>query len=149
MFGFMGTTLTLVLMLITLTLAIAGCIVILFRNRYIEYRHNAARQKLQQKLVQRENSTRTFHAVSILPARPSCKLVKRYTNTRYLTSDAPRLPLAGCRVQPCRCRYAHYQDRREEDRRNPFGIDHVPIGVGSNRRGGDRRRVRAFAFQYS
>jgi hypothetical protein len=150
MFGFMGTTLTLILMLATLALAAVWCIAILLRNRYTEHRRNVALRKLQEKVTQREsNSPRSFRAVSIIPARPSCKLVNRYSGTRYLTTEAPHLPLAGCRVQPCRCRYAHYDDRRVEDRRNPFGIDHVPIGIDSNRRARDRRRPRVQTLQYS
>lgn len=104
------------------------------------YRHQRARRKLQQKLELRANSPRTFRAVTIVPARPACKLVRRHMQTRYLTNEAPRLPLSGCHVGQCNCRYMHHEDRRVEDRRNPFGIDHVPMGVGDNRREQDRRR---------
>lgn len=109
-----------------------------------EYRHQRALRKLQRKLMSRANDPRTFHAVTIVPARSSCKLVGRHRNTRYLTAEAPRLPLSGCRVAECRCRYMHHEDRRTEDRRNLFGIDHVPLGIGVNRREQDRRqRARA------
>lgn len=107
---------------------------------FSEYRHQRARRKLQQKLELRANNPRSFHAVTIVPARPACKLVRRHIQTRYLTTEAPRLPLSGCHIEQCRCRYMHHEDRRVEDRRNPFGIDHVPMGVGDNRREQDRRR---------
>jgi hypothetical protein len=105
-----------------------------------EYRHQRALRKLQQKLILRASDPQNFHAVTIVPARPSCKLVRRHCNTRYLTKEAPRLPLSGCRLEECRCRYMHHDDRRIEDRRNLFGIDHVPMGIGINRREQDRRQ---------
>lgn len=111
-------------------------------RRITEYRHQRALSKLQRKLMLRANDPRTFHAVTIVPARPCCKLVRRHGDTRYLTAEAPRLPLSGCRVAECRCRYMHHEDRRIEDRRNLFGIDHVPMGIGVNRREQDRRQRR-------
>jgi hypothetical protein len=147
---FMSTNQTLILLITALILATVGYAIRLLQRRYIQQRRAAALRKLQGKLAQREsNNAPSFRAVTILPARPSCKLVKHYMGKRYLTAEAPHLPLAGCHVQPCRCRYAHHEDRRVEDRRNPFGIDHVPIGIDSNRRGRDRRRPHIAALQYS
>ncbi len=113
-------------------------------KRMTEFRHQRALRKLQRKLMLRASDPTNFHAVTIVPARPACKLVRRHLDTRYLTKEAPRLPLSGCRVEECRCRYMHHEDRRIEDRRNLFGIDHVPMGIGVNRREQDRRqRARA------
>lgn len=112
------------------------------RQYWAERRRMHALRRIQKRICKREQSSHTdFRAVSIVPARPACKLARRYQDIRYLGSDAPRLPLAGCRIVNCRCRYEHHADRRSEDRRNPFGIDHVPIGIEHNRRGGDRRRT--------
>ena len=33
---------------------------------------------------------------------------------RYLSKDAPRLPLRDCTESGCTCRYRHYEDRRHE-----------------------------------
>lgn len=114
------------------------------RQHWAHRRRVQALQRIQQRICKREQNARSdFRAVSIVPARPACKLARRYQDIRYLGGEAPRLPLAGCRVANCRCRYEHHADRRSEDRRNPFGIDHVPIGIEHNRRAGDRRRVSA------
>ena len=61
---------------------------------------------------------------------------------RFLASEAPLLPLDGCTVESCRCRYVHYDDRRERDRRNSYGrtTTLTPASVGQERRSGTNRR---------
>jgi hypothetical protein len=136
-----NSTLALLALGLILILAAGGYSSRVVQTRIAEYRRSQAMRKLQEKRLQRAHAARSFHAVSIVPARPCCKLVRRYTSVRYLTADAPHLPLAGCRAPHCGCRSMHHEDRRIEDRRNPFGIDHVPIGMDTNRRGQDRRRA--------
>jgi hypothetical protein len=36
---------------------------------------------------------------------------------RFLSRDAPPLPLQGCGTPQCECRYGHYDDRRKGNRR--------------------------------
>ena len=53
-----------------------------------------------------------FHAVSILPVETGCPAVESIKVQRFLSEDAPGLPLADCSVVECRCKYVHYADRR-------------------------------------
>ena len=62
------------------------------------------------------------HAVSVVPDLMGCAAVREIENRRFLSAEAPPLPLAGCDVQQCSCHYRHHVDRRvEEDRRFQFG----------------------------
>lgn len=88
-----------------------------------------------------ERAKNPYHSVAIRYGRPSCPQVRQLSGVRYLSREAPRLPLVRCTVQPCRCHYAHFDDRRVEDRRNPFGSRSAPSHVGFDRRREDRRRV--------
>lgn len=58
-----------------------------------------------------------WKAVSILPGPRSCKAVRGVTNRRYLSAEAPRLPVAECNVERCECRYKHHADRRAKVQR--------------------------------
>ena len=64
----------------------------------------------------------TYHAVSLkIDAQRACDAAKEMTGRRFLSNAAPRLPLAGCDVLECRCRFTHHKDRRTgKDRRSPF-----------------------------
>jgi len=60
-----------------------------------------------------------FHAVSIQPAEGSCAQVEAIKVQRFLSEEAPSLPLLGCASADCNCRYVHHADRRSgaRDRR--------------------------------
>ncbi len=67
------------------------------------------------------------------------------TKRRFLWNEAPQLPLPRCTLELCRCRYVHYRDRRERDRRHRYDDDlrtpFDPGYVGLDRRAkSDRRR---------
>ena len=74
-----------------------------------------------------------YHAVSVTAGHPSCEAAKQLGTLRFLKGHAPSLPLAGCAVRPCECRYSHYADRRT-------GLDRR-VKIGGERPGGfvDRR----------
>jgi hypothetical protein len=60
-----------------------------------------------------------YHAVSVKPANRYCKAVKQVNNQRFLSNEAPRLPLSGCSSpKQCACRYLHHTDRRDDARRD-------------------------------
>lgn len=65
-------------------------------------------------------SDNSYHAVTIQPQLYCCSSVEKIRDRRYLSSDAPSLPVAGCDVHKCKCKYKHYSDFRTEDRRSPF-----------------------------
>jgi hypothetical protein len=62
----------------------------------------------------RENIRRSnpWHAVTILPGPKRCAAATRVLGERYLSSEAPLLPLKECTEPDCRCRYRHHDDRR-------------------------------------
>lgn len=53
-----------------------------------------------------------FHAVSIMPAEGHCAAVGSLQVQRFLSDEAPSLPLEGCGSPDCQCRYVHHTDRR-------------------------------------
>jgi len=63
------------------------------------------------------NSSRPspYHAVTIHPGTTACHQAREMLHKRYLSREAPQLPLAGCSAQRCRCVYQHHSDRRTGD----------------------------------
>ncbi len=60
-----------------------------------------------------------YHAVSIKHSAAGCRAAKAVGNVRFLSNEAPLIPLPGCNTpKSCRCRYEHYPDRRDEPRRD-------------------------------
>lgn len=63
-----------------------------------------------------------FHAVGVKPGRPCCPDVVNLKGRRFLSREAPALPLMGCKLR-CACVYRHFDDRRDHtDRRDPYGL---------------------------
>lgn len=88
-----------------------------------------------------------YHAVSIKLSDFPCTAAKDLASQRFLSSEAPKLPLSGCtNASTCSCRFVHHKDRRTgKDRRSPFG----PAGFGqatgkyeNEQRTGQDRRTR-------
>jgi len=45
-------------------------------------------------------------------------MVESLTGVRFLSADAPLMPVSGCDAPSCTCSYAHHDDRRVvQDRR--------------------------------
>lgn len=59
----------------------------------------------------------SYHAVAIVPGRNACAEACALRDRRFLSREAPVLPLPGCNVSPCECRYEHHDDRRKGLRR--------------------------------
>jgi hypothetical protein len=60
---------------------------------------------------------RSFRAVSIQPGERACACAISLEAKRFLSGEAPRLPLRDCDRAACTCRYRHHEDRRREPRR--------------------------------
>jgi hypothetical protein len=59
-----------------------------------------------------------WHAVSIVGTPSSCHPARELRGIRFLSAEAPRLPLPTCRAGSlCPCAYKHYDDRRGQPRR--------------------------------
>lgn len=83
-----------------------------------------------------------FHGVAIQPGGDfECSGVQVYQNERFLSVDAPQLPLDDCSDPgQCRCTYHHYDDRRTALRRDSdmgLPVRDPPV----NQRAGLGRRI--------
>lgn len=82
-----------------------------------------------------------FHGIAIEPGDDACAAAQRLSEQRFLSEEAPILPLQSCTcVENCRCVYRHFSDRRTEVRRDAdMGLPerHIP----AEKRAGAGRRV--------
>jgi hypothetical protein len=58
-----------------------------------------------------------YHAVSVVPGQDACAEARALRGQRFLSREAPALPLTGCKSTQCTCRYEHHEDRRKGGRR--------------------------------
>ena len=87
-----------------------------------------------------KSSISPYHCVEIKMSYNACEEVLQLYGKRYLSAEAPMLPVAGCNQQ-CKCKFKHYDDRRQDDRRDAFSSSGIHFSGEKNRRlGGDRRR---------
>lgn len=64
-----------------------------------------------------------FGAVSIKIGPQACTAAQYLRGKRFLSHQAPALPLSKCDISDCQCNYGYYKDRRaEDDRRFPSAI---------------------------
>lgn len=81
-----------------------------------------------------------YHAVEISCGMFACEAAMALCGKRFLSGEAPPLPLKGCDQSECTCGYMHRADRRAGARRDADmgirGFEH-PV----ERRGGTARRA--------
>jgi hypothetical protein len=84
---------------------------------------------------------RPWHAVSIVPGPQSCAGAAGLARKRFLSREAPTLPLKSCDQQHCACHYEHHDDRRKGPRRaNELGVSvDGYLGLEKDKRGGPKR----------
>ncbi|MGH8249479.1 MAG: hypothetical protein ACREVI_02080 [Steroidobacteraceae bacterium] len=90
-----------------------------------------------------ESQASRWHAVSVKPCGTACNAAVSGKNRRWLSREAPMLPLPGC-TQPdtCRCTYQHHDDRRARSRRSDDVNDFSqPPRVVNERRSRKSRRT--------
>jgi len=87
-----------------------------------------------------------YGAVSLWPCLEACGAAWKLQGERFLSADAPTLPLASCDQSNCECRFREHSDRRvDDDRRNNwarFG-GFAPRAEKDERRAGRDRRTKA------
>jgi hypothetical protein len=91
----------------------------------------------------KNHGSNPYHCVSIHYRKDACATVIALDGKRFLSKEAPPLPLAGCDAAACRCKYVHHPDRREDERRTPQAVNRGLVsaaGYTERRAGGDRRR---------
>jgi hypothetical protein len=97
------------------------------------------RQDASPTLANTEAPATDFRAVAIVPVASSCKPAKRLRGKRFLTREAPRIPLSTCPDPAnCACRYRKYADRRADDRRDIVSSGRWYTGVERRQSNGRR-----------
>ena len=62
---------------------------------------------------------RAYYGAVFDPGQPCCDAAQRLNGQRFLSADAPHLPLPDCDQKTCKCVIAPSQDRRQpRDRRD-------------------------------
>lgn len=86
-------------------------------------------------------TTNPYHCVELKMSHNACDAVLELQGKRYLSLEAPQVPLASC-DRDCACVFKHHEDRRAEDRRDAFSPGGIHYdGVKNRRLGTDRRRA--------
>ncbi|MBT8085636.1 MAG: hypothetical protein HKN35_05050 [Woeseia sp.] len=117
-----------VLSIVIIATAIAGLLL---------YARSRKREPSTLRAIPRD-ATNAFHAVSVRPGLSSCAAARTVNGTRFLSAEAPQLPLPDCDETTCTCRFAHHNDRRaNDDRRSPF---QTSAGITLTQTNGERRR---------
>jgi len=68
-------------------------------------------------LTPARKASNRFPAVTIVPGPRACAAAKALAGQRFLSREAPALPLKDCGSAQCECHYVHYDDRRKGGRR--------------------------------
>jgi hypothetical protein len=69
------------------------------------------------KTTKREPLNR-WHAIAIVLGPNRCQAAEAAKGRRFLSKEAPILPLRECDTAACTCKYRHYEDRRGTPRRS-------------------------------
>jgi hypothetical protein len=112
-------------------------------SSWLHRKHVQAEVRLSGRQVQAHRVTNPWHAVSIKAGASCTQTALKYGGRRYLSREAPVIPLPTCDAKHCRCRYVHHDDRRDDvDRRHRNVFDPNAQGAkGGDRRGSHGRRV--------
>jgi hypothetical protein len=86
-----------------------------------------------------------WHAVSVKPCPGACPTAASGRVRRWLSREAPQLPLPGCtRPDTCRCTYQHHEDRRSGGRRaGEIDSFRPPVQIKTERRSNKDRRAQS------
>jgi len=78
-----------------------------------------------------------WHAVTVISGARACGPATRLRSLRFLSVEAPRIPLDDCTMPgSCTCVYRHFSDRRARERRvSDRGLHGLPART-------DRRETR-------
>jgi hypothetical protein len=83
-----------------------------------------------------------FHCVETHYHAHCCEAVKELHGKRFLSAEAPALPITGCDQAHCHCDYIHHEDRRVEVRRDDVGLQHDMYGQNGEIEHRDERHGR-------
>jgi hypothetical protein len=88
-----------------------------------------------------------FGAVEIRIRGSACRPARSLKGQRFLSREAPALPLPACTAAQCTCKFTKWSDRRSESRRLEHGGLSASIFLANNRRAKRERRRAAKARQ--
>lgn len=90
------------------------------------------------------NKTHSFHSVSIVNNGSCCEQIEALSGKRFLSKDAPEIPMEECTMANCQCRYQHHEDRRQlgNDRRVEYGVTRELFGAFGEQNRRDRPKGR-------
>jgi hypothetical protein len=86
----------------------------------------------------------SFGSVEIRTRKGACEAARSLEGQRFLSKEAPALPLTGCAAPQCSCSFAKLSDRRTDSRRLEHGGLSASFFQAVNRRA-ERERRRASA----
>jgi hypothetical protein len=114
-----------------LLIGIAGCLA------WLVLRMFPRRNETQAGSSGASHRTHPYHSVSIHTGSAACLQARGLRKKRFLSGEAPQLPLAECTSPKCHCVYQHHPDRRSGngDRRSIGST-----ASGMLRRHGNRER---------
>jgi len=88
------------------------------------------------------SSKKPWHAVSLVPRGGACEQAVALGNRRFLSREAPPLPLPDCPfANRCNCVYRHHADRRAGPRRSEDETGRRSTRDTGERRAGRGRRA--------
>lgn len=87
----------------------------------------------------------SYSSVEIQADEDCCDQIKPFIGRRYLSVEAPKLPLAECNAKRCNCRYRHYADRRDDHERRDVITTASELYVNAGNADRRERRRRAFS----
>lgn len=124
--------------MLEILLAVVSLLLILFLFRH---RLRPGKRRLAKPVTPQEKQ---YHCVSIVLTPTACQAIRALEGKRFLSKEAPRLPLAECDCSQCDCKYQHHEDRRVpfSDRRLDYGMSHDLYGAfgETNRRDNPKGR---------
>jgi hypothetical protein len=109
----------------------------LFQNFSLFRSRSNVKSKVRGNTVRHHVVSNPFHAVSISSPARNCAAAREFEGKRFLSREAPPLPLNSCTAVTCTCRYAHHDDRRSSLRR----ASDVTQAQNKFFRGDERRRA--------
>jgi hypothetical protein len=109
----------------------------LFQNFSLFRSRSNVKSKVRGNTVRHHVVSNPYHAVSIQSPPRSCAAAREFEGKRFLSSEAPALPLKNCSSAICTCKYAHHDDRR----RGPRRVSDVTRAQNQFFRGDERRRA--------
>ncbi|GLR33141.1 hypothetical protein [Shewanella decolorationis] len=111
--------------MLVLAIVVLGLVSLMtFKNSHSKHKSLVKATGTSKRERHATNTTHPFHCVSIENAGNCCEQADAIKGKRFLSKEAPELPMKACSQSNCQCHYQHYDDRRQagSDRRIDYGM---------------------------